>query len=179
MKKLKLFVNGQTKEATLEDYLVYRNHAPESEAKNFDEYTETGIYAWVDSTLTECENRPTDEYGTLTVKNTKGGVITHRYVSDSNVIYLRSRVNEVWTAWAIEVDKEYVDERTTLHAKEYVSDGVTQTYALNSTINARLYINGIRQPQTAFTVLDKSVIKLKKAPIKGARLLFEFSGLEV
>ena len=104
---------NEAKKVTLKDHVAYRNRQPETVAKDFNTYTETGFYSWDDTAvLTQCANRPCDEAGTLEVLNNKSEtnpIIYHRYLTDTNKIYLNSCVNSVWGSWVMTADKAYVD----------------------------------------------------------------------
>lgn len=121
IRNLELYDGKQVRQTKLKDHLAYIRGEPETVAKDFNEYKETGIYTWsiVANILKDCANRPTDEFGSLTVKNDNVAIIYQRYEANNNVVYLRSFYNNSWTKWDIEVNKEYVDtglnERALLH----------------------------------------------------------------
>lgn len=107
---------NEAKKVTLKDHVAYRNRQPETVAKDFNTYTETGFYTWsiTANILQDCANRPCDEFGILEVKNDNTAIIYQRYEANNNVVYIRTFYNEAWTEWDIEVNKDYVDGRITL-----------------------------------------------------------------
>lgn len=102
---------NEAKKVTLKDHVAYRNRQPETVAKDFNTYTETGFYTWsiTANILQDCANRPCDEFGILEVKNDNTAIIYQRYEANNNVVYIRTFYNEAWTEWDIEVNKDYVD----------------------------------------------------------------------